>query len=81
LLAIPLLFGTNVIQARILYVIPLFVPAVLAFYNPNQKNNTIFSFSAIALGTSVLVYTLLAMTNLYFVVPENFELEKPFLIP
>jgi hypothetical protein len=32
-LTVPLLFGTTVIQARLLYVVPLFVPAILSLYN------------------------------------------------
>jgi hypothetical protein len=81
LLTIPILFGSDVIQARILYVIPMYIPAVLALVNMRQRSDRTILIAISAVSLSIAVYALRAMANLYLVIPENFELEDDFLVP
>lgn len=52
-------------------------------YNDGSSKNdkTFFSLAQLALLLVMASYTLRAMTNLYLVIPEDFELEEPFLLP
>jgi|GEM_PF-2091067 len=80
-LTIPILFGTSEIQARLFYLVPLFVPAVLALYELQGEKSTVLKFAVVAIVASMAVYILRAMANLYLVLPEGYELDKPFLAP
>ncbi|MGI0013760.1 MAG: hypothetical protein ACREBU_10010, partial [Nitrososphaera sp.] len=80
ILSIPILFGTSVIQARLLYVVPLFVPAFLTLISSREIGNRVFLYALIAVMLSVAVYALRAAANLYLVVPGGIELEEPFLV-
>ena len=80
LLAVPMLFGSSDIQARVFYVVPLFVPALLSLNSVRRDNNRVFYFAMIALMSSMAVYALRAMTNMDLVLPEGYEIEEPFLI-
>ncbi|MGI0012865.1 MAG: hypothetical protein ACREBU_05385, partial [Nitrososphaera sp.] len=80
ILAIPILFGTTVIQARLLYVVPLFIPAFLALLKTRQNRDRVYLYSIVAVMLCVAVYALRATANLYLVVPENVEFDQPFLI-
>jgi hypothetical protein len=75
--AIPILFGTTVIQARVLYLIPLYIPAVMVLLD--QKRDKLVSYAIVAFALSVAVYALRAVANLYLVLPDGYELDKPFL--
>jgi hypothetical protein len=80
-LAIPMLFGTTLIQARLLYIVPLFIPAVLFIDSIRREKNNIFLFLIPAILLSMVVYALRAMVNLYLVLPEGYEIDTPFLAP
>jgi hypothetical protein len=80
ILVIPILFGNSGIQARILYVIPLFIPSIAATVSGRENSRgRVMVFFVVLLSLSV--YALHALANLYLVVPEGFELERPFLVP
>jgi hypothetical protein len=81
LLAIPILFGSSDIQARVFYVVPLFIPALLSLNSLRQQNNGTFFLAISALAISMAVYALRAITNMDLVLPEGYEIEEPFLIP
>lgn len=81
ILTIPMLFGTSEIQARLFYLVPLFIPAVLAVYGMRGEKSTISWFAIVAILVSMAVYTLRAMANLYLVLPEGYEIDTPFLTP
>lgn len=83
LLAIPILFGTTEIQARLLYVVPLFITAVLSlgFLRQNNGPSKLFGIAVIALALSVAVYALRAMANLDLVLPPGFTMENDVLVP
>jgi hypothetical protein len=78
-LSVPLLFGTTVIQARLLYVVPLFIPAVLSIFNMREEKSTASWVVIMALVISMATYSLRAMANLYLLLPEGYELDSPFL--
>ena len=80
-LSVPLLFGTTVIQARLLYVVPFFIPAVLSVLNMRGVKGIASWVAITALIISMATYSLRAMANLYLVLPEGYELDKPFLVP
>jgi hypothetical protein len=77
ILTIPILFGTIVIQARILYLVPLYIPAIMILLA--QKRDKLVTYSIVALVLAMAVYALRAVANLYLVLPEGYELEQPFL--
>jgi hypothetical protein len=81
LLSVPILFGSSDIQARVFYVVPLFIPALLSLNSLRQHSNGTFFLAIFALATSMAVYALRAMTNMELVLPEGYEVEEPFLIP
>ncbi|MGI0016786.1 MAG: hypothetical protein ACREBU_25480, partial [Nitrososphaera sp.] len=80
-LIIPLLLGNTVIQARMLYAIPLYIPAALVLLQTRKANDTTPKVLVIAFMLSLAVYSVRAMANLPLVVPGDIELEDPFLIP
>ena len=81
LLTVPILFGSSDIQARVFYVVPLFIPALLSLNSLRQQNNGTFFLAIFALAISMAVYALRAIINMDLVLPEGYEVEEPFLIP
>ncbi|HEY8139626.1 MAG TPA: hypothetical protein VIE86_00920 [Nitrososphaera sp.] len=81
LLAVPILFGSSDIQARVFYVVPLFIPALLSLNSLRQNNNGTFFLAMFTLAISMAVYALRAIANMDLVLPEGYEVEEPFLIP
>jgi hypothetical protein len=80
ILSIPILFGTTVIQARMLYVVPLYIPAFMTLLNTPERENRAILYSLVAIVLSLAVSALRATANLYLVVPGGLELEEPFLV-
>lgn len=81
LLTVPILFGSSDIQARVFYVVPLFIPALLSLSSLRQQNSGTFFLAISALAISMAVYALRAITNMDLVLPPGYEVEEPFLIP
>ncbi|MEO9320261.1 MAG: hypothetical protein ABI361_06275 [Nitrososphaera sp.] len=80
-LTVPLLFGSNVIQARIIYVVPLFIPAALSLGLLKRTDKTTFGIVVAAAALSMTVYALRAMANFYLIAPQYTTLDEPFLMP
>jgi hypothetical protein len=79
-LAIPILFGSMTVQARLLYNTPFFIPAALVLFGASRAR--LIALLSITLVTLVLAnYAADAMSNLNLVVPDNAILDNPFLVP
>ncbi len=79
-LAIPILFGSMTVQARLLYNTPFFIPAAVALLGLTRARlPTLLAFAFVILVLSN--YAVGAMANLNLVVPDNAILENPFLVP
>jgi hypothetical protein len=79
-LTVPLLFGNTVIQARLLYMVPLFIPAIFAACNMHREKGLASKIAIVALLFSLATYSLRAMANLYLVLPDGYEIDYPFLV-
>lgn len=80
LLAIPILFGNNVMQARLLHVVPIFIPSVLGVFRFGRGDARLILCIAVAFILSASVYAVRAGANFDLVVPEDFRLDNPFLV-
>jgi hypothetical protein len=82
LMSIPILIGSVEFQTRILYNTPMYVAAVLALSrHSGAANRNLHSLLVIGIVLALATYTLRAMANLYLVLPENYTLDAPFLLP
>jgi hypothetical protein len=82
LMSIPILIGSVEFQTRILYNTPMYVAAVLALSrHSGAANRNLHSLLVIGIVLTLATYTLRAMANLYLVLPENYTLDAPFLLP
>jgi hypothetical protein len=85
ILAVPIVFGSIEFQTRVLYNIPLQIPALLILmYSATTYKHSITSrhlLLIIAISLALATYTLRAMANLYLELPPGYVLEDQFLLP
>lgn len=85
ILAVPITFGSIEFQTRVMYNIPLHIPALLILYygaNKFKDGRTNFShlLPIITIVLTLVTYAFRAMTNLYLELPEGYVLEDQFLL-
>lgn len=80
-LAIPLLFGDMTIQARLLYNVPLFIPAALAVYGWRDEWSVPSKSILVLLIVISANYAIRSLSNLDLVLPPGVVLDRPFLAP
>jgi len=85
IVAIPITFGSVEFQTRVLYNIPVQIPALLVlFYGTAKikaKTTLPYQLLIIAIILAMATYSLRAMANLYLELPPGYVLSDQFLLP
>jgi hypothetical protein len=85
IMAIPITFGSVEFQTRVLYNIPIQIPALLVlFYGTARieaKTTLLYQLLVIAIILAMATYSLRAMANLYLELPPGYVLSNQFLLP
>ncbi len=86
IMAIPLLFGSVEFQTRIIYNMPMQIPAALALLNYKHDNalNLCTTERRLVIVAALVIlanYAMSAMANLYLVLPDGYGTSTPILLP